>query len=999
MKRVLAIIFALVLLETAAWSQFSVPGVDRPGRWMQIKTDHYRVIYKAGADSLAIEYAGELERVRPYVGASAGMAPVQFQKRKLPVILHTGNIHSNGSVTWTPKRMELYTLPQTFDAEPTPWLRQLSIHESRHVAQMQLGYRGIGKVLTPLIGEMWPGAVSALYPNQAFLEGDAVVAETALTEAGRGRTASFLNYYQAAFDEGDWRNWYRWRYGSFKYFSPDHYTLGYMTIGGARAFYSDSLFTKKYFDHVSRHPFSIGNLSKQMKKASGMPLRKAWRDIEGKFQEIWNDEAAKRGPLQEPVQITPSPSYATSYGNLVFADGLLYGVRSGKTYAPELVTISRDGSCRAICGIQSSASPLTFDHVRHRIYWSSTRPDLRWEMEGKTAISYYETTSGKTRTLTRGGRLFNPVPSEDGERIATVCFPENGGCSVVILNAGDGSEISSVPAPEAVQLTEMVWRGEKIYAIGVADGGEGIWCLSDGRWTCVNEPSVKMMGGISAGEDYVEFVCDVDGSKELYRMKPDGSDPRRLTSLRYGGDDYCDDGENMYFTSVTRNGTMVFSLPLDQLHSTPIDITRPHYYPVAETLSAQEKDITEGIEAPGEIRMERTRYWKFPHILKLHSWAPVYINTDNIEDFSFDTYYRTASLGVTGFFQNDRSTVYGSFGYSAHPDPDGGKKWMHSFHGKFTYAGLYPVLEAEFDIGDRRTHCLFFSVYEDGSPLSQGSLGKNLYARGSFSAYIPFNLSNGVVSAGIVPRVRYTVTNDQLSTAVMHVRREKAWEDDTIMPIATGMDSGRWVPVRSASASLRGYVMLPKAESQIYPRLGIGAEAGMSLMPSLSRLYGPSAYFYVYGYLPGFTRTQGFRLTALLSEGFGNGLFGPAATASTLPRGISDAGISLYRTQAKLSLDYAIPIFVGDMWWLSPVAYGRNFVLTPHADLSFVSDKTLGRALLWSAGADITVALANLLWIPFDFSIGVRLDYNGAAGLPEPLRKPFSASFIFDYDF
>ena len=1008
MKKVLAIISALMLLEVAALAQFTTSGVDRPGRWMQIKTDHYRVIYKAGADSLAIEYARELEKFQPIIGASAGMAPVQFQHRKLPVVLHTGYAYSNGSVTWAPKRMELYTMPPAFDGEPTPWTRQLAVHESRHVAQMQLGYRGVGKVLTPLIGEMWPGAVAGIYPNQAFLEGDAVVAETALTKAGRGRVASFLNYYQAAFDEGDWRNWYRWRYGSFKYYSPDHYTLGYMTIGGARAFYADTLFTKKYFDHVTRHPFSIGNLSKQMKKASGMPLRKAWRNIEGKFHDIWVDEADARGPLQEATQITPTPSYATSYKNLVYADSHLYGIREGKTYTPELVIIGDDGSCKVVGRMPSSASPLTFDPVRHRIYWSSVRPNLRWGLEGSTAINYYDTSTGKFGILKRRVRLFNPSPSEDGEKIATVRLPETGGCEVVLLSAEDGLEISSTPAPEAVQLTEMAWIGDKLYAIGLSDEGYGIWRLAAGKWTCISKSSPKMITGLAAADGALEFSSDLDGSMELYSIKPSGGKAMRRTSLRYGGDDFCDDGKTLYFTSITQAGTMVYSMPLSALKKTSADLSKPHRYPVAETIAAQEKAIIKDIEPAGEVRMERTRYWRFPHILKLHSWAPVYVNTDEVEDFSFDTYYRTASLGVTGFFQNDLSTVYGFLGYSAHPDPDGGKKWKHSFHGKFTYAGLYPVFEASFDIGDRLTHCYFFSAYEDGSALSQGWLGKNIYAHGSFSAYIPFNLSNGVVSAGIVPRVRYNISNDRLSTSIMHFDQVQVWEDNSLMPVATGMDSGKWVPMRSMSASLRAYVMRPKAESQVYPRLGIGAEAGVSFMPELSRLYGPAAYFYVYGYLPGITRTQGIRLTGLLSEGFGNGIFGSSSTASTLPRGIESAGISSYRTQAKLSLDYAIPIFVGDMWWLSPVVYGKNFLLTPHADLCMVTDKAIGTALLWSAGAELTICLSNLLWAPFDFSVGVRVDYNGSAnlhipagssGLSTPGLKPISAGFVFDYDF
>ena len=49
-----------------------------------------------------------------------------------------------------------------------------------------------------------------------------MAAETGLTMSGRARSADFLGYMRLAFSEGDWRNFYRWRYGSFKHFAPDY---------------------------------------------------------------------------------------------------------------------------------------------------------------------------------------------------------------------------------------------------------------------------------------------------------------------------------------------------------------------------------------------------------------------------------------------------------------------------------------------------------------------------------------------------------------------------------------------------------------------------------------------------------------------------------------------------------------------------------------------------------------------------------------------------------
>ena len=141
---------------------------------------------------------------------------------------------ANGSVAWAPKRMDLFTIPSPYSPEPLPWSTMLSVHEGRHVTQMQFGMTKAQRPIGWLLGEMWNIAASLVYQGMANIEGDAVIAETALTNSGRGRTADFLNYYRVAFDSGDFRKWSKWRFMSQRGYSPDHYALGYLTLGGFR---------------------------------------------------------------------------------------------------------------------------------------------------------------------------------------------------------------------------------------------------------------------------------------------------------------------------------------------------------------------------------------------------------------------------------------------------------------------------------------------------------------------------------------------------------------------------------------------------------------------------------------------------------------------------------------------------------------------------------------------------------------------------------------------
>ena len=175
-------------------------------RWRQIRTAGYKVIYPEGLDSLAMVYARTLEQTAQVVGNSSGFGPNTSYSRKMPVVLRPFAAYSNGQVVWTPRRMELQTQPDPYSPEPTPWERQLVTHESRHSSQMQFGAAKPFRFWNIITGQLAPGALSAVYPGPAFLEGDAVVAETALSRAGRGRTADFLEYYRVCFADGDLRD-------------------------------------------------------------------------------------------------------------------------------------------------------------------------------------------------------------------------------------------------------------------------------------------------------------------------------------------------------------------------------------------------------------------------------------------------------------------------------------------------------------------------------------------------------------------------------------------------------------------------------------------------------------------------------------------------------------------------------------------------------------------------------------------------------------------------
>lgn len=971
-----------MMAGTPAWGQFYSPGDDPGGlKWYRVDTPHYRVIYPEGTDSLARVYGAQLERFYPVEAASVGMVPGQYQRGRMPVILHAHHGTPNGSVFWAPRRMDLFTVPEAYGSDPTPWEVQLAVHESRHAAQLQLGYRGWLRPFGYLVGEAWPGAVIALYPNMALLEGDAVAAETGLSAGGRARTADFLNYFQVAFDAGDYRDWYRWCYGSYRHFTPDHYKIGYMTVAGMRYFYGDPLFSKEYYDHAASRPFSFSVLPKTVRKASRSGFRFTMDILMDRWHTLWTEEAAKRAPFMEAEPVTRPQKWYTDYTAGAFLDGNHYVLKSGLTRPKVLTALGPQGRERTVTAFSVATGSLFADPVRHRLYWSETVPDPRWSLRQTSRIRYLSTLDHRQHDLTHAGRLYNPQPAPDGTVLTAVEYPVKGGSAVAVVSADDGSILRRYPAPDGLQATECAWWGGAIYASALSEEGFGLYRIgADGCWETVLAPAIQKMQNLGTEGDRVVFVSDRDGQDELYAYDPETGKLYQRTVTRYGATDFGENGKYLYYSSQTIKGMAVFRTPTDRLPQREVSLADVHRDPVAERLTEQERALGAVAGAADlSVVSAPVRYRKLPHLLRFHSWAPVYLNPDGIERLSLDFNYQQVSLGATALFQNDLGTASGFVGYSAHEDPYTEGRWRHSGHAKLTYSGWYPVLEATVHFNDRSNiqyHRRTVVTAEETRRVTRTQQMGSPYLSGSLRLYVPLNFTKGGWLRGLIPSLHYSVSNDWYHTAEPLVSYEGAAAGGLSVPRFEGVTGGRNVPLQTFTGSLRGYIMRPRAASQVYPSLGIGAEAGYSGRPGMERILAPAAYGYAYGYLPGIVPQQGLKLTAIVQHRFGDGA--GENHVQSVPRGYTSVAADyiarMSTTQVAVTADYAVPIYVGDLSFLSPVTYIRNFLLTPHIDYSRFNGGSL-----FSAGAALTAELSHFLWIPFDFSAGVSYSYNGGS--------------------
>ena len=1009
MKRIGAIFFLLLAVFPARAQLFS--SGDDPGgvKWNTISSEHFRLIYPAGNDSLALRYGLALERYLEPVGASIGYRPNAQYRRPMPVILHAHTARANGSVVWAPRRMDLFTRPQSLSPEPLEWITELAVHESRHVAQMQFARdRGFG-VFSAVTGELFTGAMAAVYPGPGLLEGDAVATETGLTPAGRGRSADFLEYYRVSFAAGDYRDWYRWRWGSQRLYTPDHYRAGYMLVAGTRSLYDDPLFTKRYYENIVKPwwPFPFFVLQRTLRQASGKGLNATWAEIAAAQQAAWAADEAARGSFGTPVQITRPDRFYTEYLSPEASGNDVYAVRQGQSLAPQLIRVLPDGQVTAVRPFATGTSALRYSESLGRLFWSEITPDPRWSLKSDSHVFYLEPGSKKVHKLTTDGSLSNPAPAPSGTEVAVTEYTVQGRSAVRIIDGRDGRTLRRYAAPDGLQVVETAWLAGRPVASAVTDGGFAFYDVMDG-YRLLTDPMPVKIKQLRTTPDGVLFVSDRNGVNELYRLSftagstvtgmPSRGTVVRLTNNRFGASDFLPAGDSLVFAVLSTEGRMLYREPL----AAPRAIDDGSW-PVADRLSEQEASISVSVPA-GETAFSAPRpYRKLPHLLRLHSWAPVFIDFDAVSSFSFETISSTAGLGATAFFQNDLGTANAIAGYSARRENvDDSPQWNHSFHGKLTYSGLYPVIEISADIGGnlaRRYMCN--SILHDGRKTLtlQSKETDTPSVRTQASVYIPWDFSKAGWYRGLVPRLDVIYSNDIVNTSeIFHDLIDMIGEKPGLVRVPVGVGPGRRVPLVRTAGALRGYAVLGRARSAIYPRWGIGAETGVGMRPGATDMFAPSAYAYVYGYIPGLMETHGTKITAVYQTRF-DGRF-PDGIVNILPRGMSGVSglqsflLSRYVSQAKLTLDYAMPLVPVDWSGLGPVAYVRNFELTLHADGCFLmkpSDLqgyTAGK-FLYSAGADLAVRLGNLLWIPYAARIGVSYNYNGGAVVPELVDRDY----------
>ena len=644
--------------------------------WKSITTPHNLLIFPAGQEEAA-------RRAAMIISAAHGPLQEDFGIRAAPypVILNTSLDIANGYFGLAPRKSEWYSYPgQTQFGGAVDWYTLLAVHEGRHAAQLTALDQGFIRWARLFAGEYgWAGLSFYSVPLWYF-EGDAILAETALTGSGRGRSAAFHRELRAMVREKELPSYQQAYLGSYKAHFPGYYHLGYPLVAYVRLMYGADAWNEILME-TARFAFWPLRFHRAVKKVTGRTVSQIYSDTMDFMAENWSD--CSGGEDFSPVEyLSPESGTWTNYYPVsVNGDGSLNVVVEGDGRPAELIRMdfSSEGE-RPVGrifqgqlldeeGITRIAARDNWVDVRGgQAVWSEAMPHPVWAKVSFSDLVLYDIDTGRPRRFTKEHHLQAPVFSPDGARIAAVEISPGGGSRLLIFDAGNGDMVQASEPPAAIVSAETgaisegvptaapakapdapgknpaflagqhilhpSWSedGERLVMVGT--GGDRSTLLEyrprEHQWKILHGPTWEKIEYPRFWREYILYTSDYSGREEIYALYRRSGERYRVLArpaavmplVRADEDDAS--GESMIFADYGTHGFRLASIALDPGTFTPISEVTERHMDYADVLFSDEdaSKLAGGFSesARNDVYPVET-YHPSAHLLNFHSWG------------------------------------------------------------------------------------------------------------------------------------------------------------------------------------------------------------------------------------------------------------------------------------------------------------------------------------------------------------------------------------------
>ena len=960
MKKLILII-TYVISGLVAGAQYFQTGQDPASiRWRQIHTRNFQIIFPDYYEEQAIKLAGDLDATYPY-----GSYTLRHNPRKIPVVLHTQTVESNGLVAWAPKRAEFYTTPHQA-IYPQDWLEQLALHEFRHVVQVDKIHSNLPRAVRWLLGEQGTGLAFGLFIPWWLIEGDAVITETSLSNYGRGRFPSFLMEHRAQVVEKGVYSYDKAFFRSYRNYVPNHYRLGYYLAGNLRARHGAELW-ENAFTRAGQKPWSLFPVKQVMKEKTGMTIAENYYSVFDSLKLEW-DRADRLFTPSPSTSVTGQSKYYASYTNGYRQhDSQIISYKTAYNEIPSFVKIDNGGREQKIT-LPGTIFNESVNYSNEWIVWSEQIRDVRWQHSGRSLIRMVHVETGRKIEMDTRFKGFSPSLSADLSKVAIIEVDFSNNYFLSVYSLPDGTLLDSFQPPLNNYLFSPEWLNDsQLVAIALFRDGKRLVRIdpAGGSMEVLLDTDLGDIRQLKVAGEVIYFISSYSGKNCLYRMNLSTNHIELIYEPRFDAayPSVSSDEKKIMLSDYTADGYRLIEIEAGQLKPIPFDKVVKGEYALAEILARQEAGMPNFSDtASGTFLSEE--YSKAKNLFNFHSWAPAYIDVNSYDFLP----------GASLMSQNVLGTSETTLGYIWDPSESAGR-----FTVDYAYKGWFPVFDINASYGQRGAQYYSIRQYvdRDGAVVGQDTLlQRYTYNETSaiLKAWLPIFFGKGPFGRIIQPELQYGFNY------IGHTEST---------PERFHQGSFHYLGYR-----LYMHQMLRQSHMDVYPDFGLVVDGMYRHSPFGARRAGQLTALQSVAYLPGLLKNHGIRLYA----GGQQKQDGGTMSFNDAIRYARGWGRIRTTSVATGGVDYKMPLFYPDynLWSL---VYTRRITASMFADYTRLKGNfyregqktgTFTRDIN-SFGTEIT-ADVNFVRFYAPASIGFRASY-----LPE--KKDVYFNFLFSVDF
>ena len=956
MKMSRSFAFSLLFICHIAYGQLpSNPIGSNPHglQWSQINTDKVQVIFPVGLDSFGLRVANIVHDLWDKDQKSIG-----GQNIKVPILIHGLNVRSNAFVTVGPFRSEFYTVPPQFK-NTIDWVDELAIHEYRHVQQFANATQGITKMAKSIFGSWaWGGFMATALPRWYF-EGDAVIAETGLSQAGRGRLPEFNMDYHALFHAGVTYGYEKAAAGSLKDFVPNWYPLGYNMLSYGREQYGTDIWKDVASDAV-RYKGILYPFGKSLVKRTGLTPGQLYQASMNDLNTKWNQ--IDKGKQDEAQLVSvKSKKTVTSYSHPIqLKNGSLLTVKTGYDRLFELVIMGSDGKEQLLTqtGVLLEGNLTSISTCQSKVVWSELAYDPRWPNRNYSELVQYDLIHNKKERLTRHTRYYSPDYSDNGYKIATISVNDQLVQSLVIISAGSGEVLKEMPGRFSVGLSYPQW----------IDDNHVAYVLTQNQKNCIvkinldshvidtlTEFSYNQISHLYAFGESIYYSMADHEVNNIFSVDLNSRQVKKHTDAIVGAfqPSLSTDGATLYYSELDIMGYNVKKIPLREYKAFEKSQIPAQYH---ESIAIEEGGNI--LDSISYTKFKIQKFNKGSGLINFHSLVPEWTDPNVSLRLLSDNTFGTLSGEITGNYNYNED----EFSYGA----------------GFRYAELYPILNLSYTKSGR--NALFYNF----SGLSDTTLIQRLFIeewdenRLTAGFTLPYIFSKGTMRNNLALRANYNYVDINIKNLDMPM------EDllrDTLVFSPTNRNALSAIysepisdqSIHALDLRLTLSMFQLQARQHLKPRLGLFLDARYRANVGSNDLGGNSMGLRGDIYLPGLSRNHNFYMSALYQKEniLDNYRF---SDQFVYPRGYE---FSLRRDEYyKVGFNYSFPIFYPDR-----ALYGLAFLKRVKGNMFFdygrygITQFPFNRNFsnVSSAGFELGFDIRALRLLEIDF--GMRYSY------------------------